>query len=59
MYEVVQKLQLPEVEEALACLYHHKEPEQQALLELENQDWVALAQLLHQLMLEKNQASLH
>ena len=59
MYEVVQKLQLLEVEEALACLYHQKEPEQPVLLELENQDWVALAQLLHQLMREKDLAPLH
>ena len=60
MYEhLVRKLDLPVLEEGLMCLYHHQEPHHPQLLELESQEWLVLAHLLHSLMSEKGQASLH
>ena len=60
MYEIVTKeLDLRALEEGLNCLYHHQEPQHPQLLKLENGQWLMLAHLLHELMLEKGRASLH
>ena len=58
-YELVKKLRLPVLEEALSCLYHSQKPESQALLDLEEKDWALLLDLLFNLLAEKKQSNLH
>ncbi len=48
--QVLSKLSLEQVQEALNCLYHELEPQDQKLQLLPPQDWSVLAVLLHELM---------
>jgi hypothetical protein len=59
VYELIRELSLPVLEEALHCLYHDHDPENPELQELDREEWLALAEFLHKLMLEKLRSKLH
>jgi hypothetical protein len=57
--QVLAKLSLEQLQEALDCLYHELDPQDQKLQNLPLQDWSLLAVLLNDLMKEKRHAPLH
>ena len=56
---VLNKLSREQIQEALDCLYHELEPQDQMLKDLPPQEWVFLATLLDGLMKERKFYSLH
>jgi hypothetical protein len=56
---VLNRLSREQVQEALNCLYHELEPQDQTLKDLLPQEWVFLASLLDGLMKERKFYSLH
>ena len=56
---LLQKLSLPQLEEALMCLYQDSPPQDKLLRELKAQEWSLLQFLLNLLMYEKKSSSLH
>jgi hypothetical protein len=56
---LLENLSLSQVEEALSCLHLELEPQSPELQKLEPRDWLVLVGVLHQLMQEKQESSLH
>ena len=57
--QVLQKLTVEQVEQALHSLYSHEEPKDPLLQRLQIPEWLVLMKLLNDLLLEKSQSSLH
>ena len=57
--QVLQKLTLEQLEQALHSLYKNEEPHDPLLQRLQIPEWLALMKLLGDLLAEKNQSSLH
>ena len=56
---VLNKLSREQIQEALDCLYHELEPQDQMLRELMPSEWAFLVTLLEGLMKERRHYSLH
>ena len=58
MYQQTMELTMPEISQALECLYHQKQP-QGRLQMLEPEHWEELSHLLTNLMWERSLRPLH
>ena len=57
--ELLSRLSVNQLEEAMFCLHQDLPPQDQQLQELRLQEWSLLHELLAMLLLEKRQSSLH
>jgi hypothetical protein len=57
--QLLQKLTLEQLEQALMSLYNEQEPLDQELLQLQQPEWEILGELLSGLLIEKQGSSLH
>jgi hypothetical protein len=57
--ELLNKLSLSQLEEALRCLHNDQNPKDKVLQKLQVKDWGTLHELLVMLFKEKEESSLH